>query len=232
MTLKVGQSGLFGRLEKYVRYFDLLELVAEPGTLPRPTRLRQWADQVPPHFVFSVVLPASVVALQSETPPAEPLDYALGAASALGADWLVLKTPSGVTPDRRKRDRLRVLAERLLSTGRKVAWEPHGPWAREQAEQFAANVGLALAIDAAQQEPPAGDVVYTRLRGIASGGRLRQGAVERAAERLIGRAQSFVILEGRGGAYHAQALRALVADEAGEEGVEVDEQDDPRLDEE
>ena len=178
MILKIGQPGVLGRFEKYAQHFDLLELAAEPGKLPRRTRLRQWADRVLSGFAFSVVVPSRVAALEAAVLPADQLEVALDAAAALSAEWLVIRTPVGVTPDRRKRERLRVLAERLLGTGRRVAWEPHGPWVREQAEQFARSLGLTLALDAAQQGVPAGDAVYTRLRGLATAGRLRRGALQ------------------------------------------------------
>jgi uncharacterized protein YecE (DUF72 family) len=113
MQLHVGQAILTGDIARYARRFDLLELRAEAGKLPRLARLRKWASEVPEGFVFSLLLPRSSSTLESVAAPDEALDQALLAADALGAAWLVLQTPASVTPTARSRERVAAFFEKL-----------------------------------------------------------------------------------------------------------------------
>jgi uncharacterized protein YecE (DUF72 family) len=214
MRLNIGQPVMLGAFAQYARHFDLLELRAEPGRIPRPSRLKQWASQAPEGFVFSVAVGSHVAALDDSELAEAELAFAFTAADALKATWCIMKTPASVTPGRLGRQRLRALAERLVATGRRVAWDPAGPWAPEQAEHFSAELGVTLVRDAARAKLPPAETAYTRLRAFASGGRVRRSAVLRAAERLVGYEQALVVLEGRGASRAAQSLRAEVTREA------------------
>lgn len=235
MRVNIGQPAIFGSFEHYALHFDLLEIAAEPGRLPRPASLRQWARQAPEGFVFSIAVPAVVAALDTNEPEPAALDFALSAADALGSKWWLIATPSNVTPGRLSRQRLRSLAERLVATGRNVAWDPHGPWAPEQAESFAAEVGITLVRDAARSALPKGAEVYTRLRTFASGGRVRASAISRAAERLAGHELVLVVLEGKGASQAARWLREEMGRATGdlettgrfEEQIEAPEDEQP-----
>ena len=56
--LVVGLPALVGDLAKYQGRFDMVELrPVENPTLPRVGTLRKWRKQVPPAFVFTVILP-------------------------------------------------------------------------------------------------------------------------------------------------------------------------------
>jgi hypothetical protein len=211
MIVHVGQPTLHGSLEGYARHFDLLELRAEVGRLPRLTQLKRWRKAVPQSFVFSVVVPIDARGLDAARRPDAGTSYAVEVAQALRAQWLVLSTSADVMPGRASRERLSSIVASLRGVGPALAWEPHGPWSSEQAERFAADVGAVLVIDAAESEPAGGPTVYTRLRALAHGGRLRSSAIERAAERLAGCTEAFVVLEGRGGARGAALLRDLLA---------------------
>jgi uncharacterized protein YecE (DUF72 family) len=213
MRLNIGQPVTPGAFARYAQHFDLLELRAEPGRIPRLSRLKQWASQAPRGFVFSVAVGSHAVALSDGELAEAELAFAFAAADALKASWCVMRTPASVTPGRLGRERLRALAERLAATGRSVAWDPAGPWAPEQAERFAADLGVTLVRDAARAELPPAKTAYTRLRAFASGGRLRGSAIVRAAERLVGYEEALVVLEGRGASLAAHSLRADVARE-------------------
>lgn len=205
--LCIGLSALRGKIQPYARRFDLLELRAEPGLLPRRVRLRAWAESVPDGFVFSVRLPTSVARLEPGQDREQGLRYALGSAQALGASWLVLQTPASVTPGGRSRRRLEALLAELRAAGQwRVAWDPHGPWDREQAARYAAEQGLVLVCDAAR-EAPAGEVAYARLLSMGLG-RLNLEAAERAAEQLAGCSEAFVVFDGHVGVHLAQSLRS------------------------
>lgn len=210
MILHVGQPTLYASLERYARHFDLLELRAERGKLPRLAQLKKWRETGPRGFVFSVVLPIQTGGLEDASTRDAGASYAAEVAHAVQAQWIVLRTPVDVTPGRTSRERLSSLVAQLRGPGRRLAWEPRGPWAVAQAEHFATELGAVLVGDAGASEVAAGPVVYTRLRAIGSGDRVKTSAIERAAERLMGRSEALVVLEGRGGGRGATLLRELV----------------------
>jgi uncharacterized protein YecE (DUF72 family) len=209
MDLHIGQPGIQGEIARYTQRFDLLELRAEPGQLPRAQKLRAWKKQVPERFVFSVVLPRLVASLETEEVSEAALDSALKTADALQARWLVLQTPPSATPSARTRRRLAALTARLPRSDRQLAWEPRGLWEDPAAEATAGELGLVLVRDVSRSPAPAGKLLYARLRALGDGGRVRASAVERAAEELFNCEEAFVVIEGRGAARAAQLLREL-----------------------
>ena len=70
MTVYLGHAALKGDFRRYTRQFNFLELSADAGRLPKRARLREWAALAPEGFLFSLVLPAEVGALE-EGPDAE-----------------------------------------------------------------------------------------------------------------------------------------------------------------
>lgn len=208
MRLYIGESALRGDIGRYARRFDLLELRAEPGRLPRPATLRRWQNEVPDGFRFSLMLPRAVASLQLGEEHDAALRYALDKASALGASWLVLQTPASVMPGTRSRRGLAELVGKLAGSWR-IAWEPRGVWEDDEAEQIAESLGVHLVRDLTRREPPAGDVIYTRLLALGEAVELRAGAVEALAERLLGRSEAWVVVEGRGAGTAARMLREL-----------------------
>jgi uncharacterized protein YecE (DUF72 family) len=214
MLLRIGQSRLRGDISRYARGFDLLEVRAEPGTLPRPRRLRQWRSDVPPEFVFSVRLPSAVAALTAGDDFDTALGYALRAAEALEASWLVLNTPACVTPGTRTRQRLSELGKILARSGVRLAWEPAGLWEAQAAERVAGESGFHLVRDLLRSDPPSGETLYTRLRGLG-GARFGVGAAERLAETLVERQEAYVVVDVGGAQRGAQALRGAVTEITG-----------------
>jgi uncharacterized protein YecE (DUF72 family) len=234
MQLHVGQSTLRGEIGRYAERFNLLELRAESGKLPRAARLRKWLAEVPEGFVFSVVLPQRVGEL-AVTPEAQALlAQALATAEVLRAGWIVVQTPATVTPTKRSRERLAALVEQLPRGERRVAWEPRGVWQDEEAERVSRDLGIHLVRDLSRSPAPPGDVVYSRMRGIGDASRVRVSAVERVAERLAGCSESFVVIEGEGAVRGAALLRQLAQefseDSSGGESSSTDAADDGELD--
>jgi len=211
MRLRIGQSRLRGDVSRYAQSFDLLEVRAEPGTLPRPGRLREWRARVPKEFVFSVRLPAAVAELRTDPESDTALRYALRAAEALQAEWLLLSTPAAVTPAARTHRRLSALGDGLGRSSLRLAWEPAGLWEPEAAERVARELGYHLVCDLLRGKPPAGDTLYTRLRGLG-GARFGVGAAERLAETVAQRREAYVVVEASGARRGASALRSAVAE--------------------
>ncbi len=214
MLLRIGQSRLRGDISRYARSFDLLEVRAEPGTLPKARRLREWRAEVPAEFVFSVRLPSAVGELRTDGEFETALRYALRAADALAAGWLLLSTPASVTPGARTRRRLSELTESLPRDGVRWAWEPAGLWEAGAAERVANETGLHLVRDLLRSDPPSGDTLYTRLRGLGVA-RFGVGAAERLAETLAERQEAYVVVDASGAQRGAVALRRAVAEITG-----------------
>jgi uncharacterized protein YecE (DUF72 family) len=209
MQLHVGQSSLRGDIARYAERFNLLELRAEPGKLPRASRLRKWLADVPEGFVFSVVLPQRVNELDPSADVRALLEQALGTAEVLRASWIVVQTPASVTPTTRSRERLARLVDQLRRAERRIAWEPRGVWQDEEAERVSSALGVHLVRDVSRSPAPPGDVVYSRMRGLGDASRVRVSAVERVADRLAGCSESYVVIEGEGAVRGAQLLRQL-----------------------
>jgi hypothetical protein len=206
-TVHVGLPSLKGPLPAYAESFDLLEMRPVDTPLPRATRLRSWRKEVPPSFVFSVVLPSAVAQLRPSEEAARALADALAAAEALEARCLLLLTPPSVTPTELNRARLKALVEKLPRDAVMLAWEPRGIWDAGEAARWARDLDVHLVVDAAREAAPRGALLYTRLRGLGVGDRLGDEAVDRVRGALRGRREAFVVVESSGAKRVAQALR-------------------------
>jgi len=230
--IHVGQAALTGKLERYARVFDLLEVRAAP-TLPSPSRLRRLRGDAPEGFCFSLVVPAKLAELASSEPDVALVEATRAAATALGARWLVLRTPAAVAPSARSRARLTRIVEAMRGAAGGFAWEPRGVWTDEDAEATASALGVVLVRDLAEHEAPPGPIVYTRLLALGRNARIGAGIIERVAERLEGADEAFVIAEGRGAVGLAKELRQIQAPDVANDDDEDDgdaEDDEEALD--
>lgn len=229
----MGQAALTGKLERYVKVFDFLEVRAAPA-LPSPSRLKRLRGDAPDGFQFALVAPSKLVELGTSDLDVALLEATRAAAGALGARWVTLRTPAAVAPSARSRTRLARLVEALRGASAGIAWEPRGVWTDEDAEAVAAELGVVLVRDLAEYEPPPGPVVYTRLLALGRNARIGAGIIERVAERIEGVAEAFVVAEGRGAVGLAKQLRNIessdVADD--EEGDDADDEDSEGADSE
>jgi len=231
MRLHVGTATLRGNVRAYASRFDLLELRAEKGRLPRRSRLEAMAKEVPEGFVFSLVLPRFVSTLETGERADEELAFALDAARALSASWLVVQTEPRVMPSTRTKKALAALVAKLPRDLR-LAWEPRGLWEAAEAEAVAEALDLVLVRDVSREPAPDGEAVYTRLRALGRSS-LSLGAIERVAEEIADRELACVVLEGDRAVGAAKSLRQMVAELAGEElGIrdDLDDEDDEELD--
>ncbi len=205
VALHIGCASLRGSIARYAQRFDMLELRAELGALPRPPRLREWARQVGDDLIFSVRLPVAVAGFE---PDAErSLSYALKAVDALGARFIVLTTPPAITPTSRNCDRLNELCRRMAG-GPTIAWEPGGVWETTRAAEVAAQMGAVLVRDLSVDEPPPGPLIYTRLSRLGGGGRVRLAVAERVGHAIGSCDDVFVVIEGQGAGKAADIIRA------------------------
>ncbi|MGK4004160.1 DUF72 domain-containing protein [Sorangium sp. So ce1036] len=209
--LLVGLPSLQGELQKYKQRFDLVELRPLDTSLPRVSTLRKWRKAVPPGFVFSVVLPRVVGELAAGSTFDEALATSLEVAAVLEARCIVLQTPASLRPTASNRKKLAALFERLPAEGVVRCWEPSGIWEREDILATARTVKAIPVLDVARDTPPPGPIVYTRLRALGKSAAMGAAALERIADRLRGRREVFLIVEGNRALQIKGSLAAALA---------------------
>ena len=225
MILRVGQSPSKLGIARYGQKLDLLEIRLDNG-VPRKRTLESMKSEAPPTLVFAVLVPKKVALLEADVTEAD-VAGTLDTARELGARWIVLRTPPTARPGGRTRARLTQLVGLLKSSGVAIAWEPSGLLAEAEAEQLAESLGVTLARDPARDDLPEGDVAYGRISSLGSGGRIKSSALERAADRLAGFAEAYIVLEGENAIRAARDLRGLLgADEFSLNGTQLAGEDD------
>lgn len=192
----VGLPALVGDVQKYAKRFDVVELRPVDTSTPRAATLRAQRKAAPPAFVFSVVLPRAVGALEAGPALDAALATALDVAVAVEARILVLQTPASVRPTAANRRRIAALFERLPQEGVVRAWEPAGVWEHDDVVATAKAAGALAVFDAAREDLPPGPIVYTRVRALGKSATLGAAAIDRIASRLHGRREAFVIVDG------------------------------------
>lgn len=193
--------------------------VALRAPLPRAATLRRQRADLAPTLVLALRAPKS--ALVSARGPLRFDDelelrfrWLLDAAEALAARVVVLPTPSDLTPGGRDRELLQALVARLpRPDGRRYVWEPAGAWEREDAAALASSLGLVLACDPLHAAPPAGEVVYARLRALGGRRSFSSGLLEDLLSRLSEHQadEIYVVFDATRAAKHAADLLALAA---------------------
>lgn len=231
MLLRVGQSPSTLSIARYGKHFDLMEVRLDNGA-PRKRTLETMKSEAPEGMVFAVVVPRQVTALEREPTEAD-VAASVDTARALGARFLVVRTPPTARPSARTRARLLQLFALLKPSEIAIAWEPTGLLAEAEADEFAREQGVTLVRDPARDDLPEADVAYARISSLGSGGRVRGSAVERAAERLAMFAEAYVVFEGDNAVRAAKDLRSLLGSElassSDDEGDVEGELDDEEL---
>ncbi len=193
--LLVGLPALRGDLGKYSSRFDMVELHPVDTSLPRAGGLRKWRAATPPTFVFSVVLPRDVGALEPGDALEKALAASLSVATTLEARCIVLQTPASIRPTGTNKKRLAALLDRIPKEGVVRCWEPLGMWEREDILATARDLGVVPVLDVASEAPPSGSVVYTRLRALGKTSAMSAAAMEKIADRLRNRREVYVVVE-------------------------------------
>jgi uncharacterized protein YecE (DUF72 family) len=192
--LLVGPAALTGDLQKLSERFDLVEVRSPGGAWPRDATLKRWRKSVPPAFVFTVVLPPAVAALAQDAAADEALRETLHVAALLQARCVLLQTPADVRPTTANRKRIAALFEKIPAEGTVRSWEASGLWEPEDVMATARAAHVLPVLDATQDTPPPGPIVYTRLRALGKAAASAR-SLERLASALRGRREAFVVAE-------------------------------------
>jgi uncharacterized protein YecE (DUF72 family) len=241
MLLRVGQSPSALAIARYGKHLDLLEVRLDNGA-PRRRTLEAMKSESPADLVFAVLVPKRLTSLEQDVSEGEGpalVTSVIETARVLQARWLVARTPSSARPGVRTRERLTQLIRQLEPAQVPIVWEPSGLLAEADAEALAESLGVTLARDPARDDLPEGPVAYGRIQSLGAAGRVRSSALERAAERLAGFEEAYVVLEGDNALRAARDLRGLLGVErrgpgaAADQGAEdEDELEDDDLDDE
>jgi uncharacterized protein YecE (DUF72 family) len=205
--LYVGTPELRGDISRYQESFNLLELLAVRGRLPRAPTLRRWLTSVGPEFVFATRLPRQLFS-RPEAEQREMLAYAGELNEILKARFSVLSTPAQVTPAPRNRALVSRILGELSSTGTRACWEPSGVWEDAEAETLAGDCGALLVRDVSRDPAPAGPTVYTRVLRLGRGSRVGAGTAAALLEATEAAEDVYVVIEGDGAKQVARLLQA------------------------
>lgn len=214
---------------KYLATLRFAEL-AMRAPLPRAATLRQKRSQLPADVVLSLRAPQSALvgargALRFDAELEAGVAWMLAARDALAARFVLLPTPSDLTPGARSRDLLAAYVERLpRDPKRPFVWAPRGPWEPEQAEQVAQDLGLVLAFDPLEEICPPGPVAYARLVAMGARRSFSPAALEEALGEVATAEEAFVVIESERAFPQASTLQRMAAGsaESGEESSEDD----------
>lgn len=171
----------------------MLEVRLGPAPIPGARALRRMRREVGPSFVFNVVVPPAVAALETSPAAKAALAQTLEAAALLEARSIVVATPPDVRPTAQSRDRLAKLFAALPAAGVLLGWEPAGLWERDDVWATARAIGAYPILDATQEELPQGAVVYTRLRALGAA-KVGPRAMDRLATALAGRREAMIVV--------------------------------------
>ena len=227
MILRVGQSPSKLSIARYGKHWNLLEVRLDNGA-PRKRTLETMKSEAPERLAFAVLVPKAVASLEADATEADTTPT-VETARGLGARFIVVRTPPTARPGARTRARLTKLVELLKAAEVDVVWEPAGLLAEAEAEVLAETLGVILARDPARDDLPEGRVAYGRISSLGAGGRVRNSAIERAADRLASFEEVYVVLEGDNAVRAAKELRGLLG--ASQNGAADEALDDDELDE-
>jgi hypothetical protein len=225
LRLHFGLPRLNGRLPEYQKSFDFLEVPCEPAP-PTPKHLARLRREAKAGFEFGLVAGKTLTELGTGSPDAALIEATRAASDALGARWLLLRTPASAGPSSRTRTKLARLVEALSGAAQGLAWEPRGMWTDEELVAVASDLGLTLVRDLAEQDAPPAEVVYTRLLALGRNTRLGSGAIERVTERLAEAEEAFIVIEADGARGVAKRLRASLGEAQADAAFDDDDDDE------
>lgn len=210
----IGAKQLQSTLAAYAKRFDLLEVKMDAIGRNSPTpattaALRRWRKQVPPHFDFSVVASSALAKLKPDDAVEKEIEDLKQAATALEARVVVISTPPEVTPSAVWRERLKRAVDKLPRDVTQIVWEPHGLWELDDAAALARKWDVILAVDAARDPVPEGQVAYVRLRALGETRSFGPSALERVVDSIGERRDAYVVLETTSALTECKTLRRI-----------------------
>lgn len=207
---------------KYLKALPFAEIApAEP--LPRVATIERWSARIPEGFVTSFVVPAPARrsekgAFRFDDAMRAALDWTREAVERLRARFVVVPTGPELTTGQRDRDLLAAWIESLaLPEGREIVWHATGLWDHEIAAPFARKLGVLLAFDPLESDPPEGErVVYARLRAMGTRSRFDETALLDILDAVVSSDadEAFIAIDSPRSFKEATRFTQLAQDEA------------------
>jgi len=172
------------------QHFPLVEVQQTFYKPPRPETARQWRQEAPPDFIFTLKAwqlvthpPTSPTYRRSglSIPPdrrdryggfrttpevLEAWERTREVAQALGAPIVVFQCPATFTPTPENIAAMRQFFSKVDRDGMRFAWEPRGPWEDETVAALCRDLDLIHCVDPFVRKPITTGVAYFRLHGI------------------------------------------------------------------
>lgn len=227
---QVGTIGCPVNKQRLYPHVDTVEIMETYLTIPKEATAARWREEAPSHVSFSVQLPRYLFEMPTgQTPlPGNASEYGgfrisdenirlfektLRAAERLGSRHLVLLSPVSFTPAKTNRDALKRFLEALPPRKAEIVWQPSGPWDQEQAADYAAELGMLLAVDPLRDEPVPGSAGYFRLGPFAAmGSRVGVYDLERIVETALAFSEVTVVFGTPRGLDDAKNLKQIIAE--------------------
>lgn len=222
---------------------DVVELSETYNGVPKTQTGKKRREETPSSIMYSVQLPKYLFAAAPAGAqlPGNPSGYgdfqltdenknlfakALRYADAVEADTLILVTPADFTPAKPRTEALRAFIDAVDLGGKKLVWQPSGPWEIERAARFALEIGAVPAVDPLRDSPPAGPFCYLRLGPFsAMGSRVGNYDLEQIAKAALSFDEAVVIFDTDRAFDDARNLKTVLAEGVVEEEEEDDDED-------
>jgi len=191
---KIGCCGFAVAREQYFKTFDVVEIQQTFYQPPGLHTIKQWRDQAPPGFEFTIKA-WQLITHEPSSPTYRRLKTSLSdterrqaggfrftdvvrrawdttrqVAEALAADKVLFQCPASFTPNNENIDRLRTFFTSIHREGITCLWEPRGQWPADQIRALCRELDLRHCVDPFVSECVTQGLRYYRLHGIGGYG--------------------------------------------------------------
>lgn len=168
------------KLQLYAAHFSVVEVNSTFYRLPKPQTAQRWrelADEVDPHFEFTVKVNREVTHRDRFRGEAarEAFAQTVAIARLLRARLLLLQCPPSFGPTPENQRRLREFLAQVDREGLTLVWEPRGAWSEvpQLVAELCRELSLIHCTDPFSRWPvTSGDTLYLRLHGAPPGERM------------------------------------------------------------
>ncbi|MCC7536988.1 MAG: hypothetical protein IT379_12280 [Deltaproteobacteria bacterium] len=200
---------------RYTRALPFVELAFD-DPVPSIATLSRWSRDLPKSLVRAIVAPRSAVVsprgpLRRDPALDRSVRWWLDAASTLGAQALVLATPTDLSPGPRDREVLRSYLASVVPADPTVwvAWQPAGVWTGDETIEEAARNGVVPIVDPIEDDVPPATRGYARIGSLGARPRLTPTLLEQIVETYSAHELALVALRTDQAFAEARALDAL-----------------------
>lgn len=186
--------------------------------VPNAKTLAKWRSGLPDDFVIALEAPVSTFVgdageLRIDEGVQDRAAWVKEAAHALGAEHVVVRTTSKITPSRRNRDRLVACFDLIRASGddtHGIVWDPSGMWEADERAARAKEWGVVSAFDPLLDDPAPDTLAYGRVRTVGARKRISDGLIYEIAQKLSHLPDVRIAIDSPKSFMRATALQALL----------------------